>query len=159
MCNITRDGIAMNSQSICNLGNWLKIEKLLLGLYDREMNFYLKFKPANKKFPRPNKKLVKKIIQELAFADFNFMRRDDLIKEIIRKTKCNVGDASSIESEMVILGLNYSAKTFSQDTSMLEFAKLCGYLSPEECLQVMKHQKKIKQKQDQKEEKMLARYE
>jgi len=109
-----------------------KLEKLLLGVYDREMKFYLKFVSIVKKPQKASKKFVKKIIRDLAFNEFSFSGDRELIKEIIRKTKCDVDTANSIMSEMQKLGLEYAKSQFSEATSMMEFANLCGYLSDEE---------------------------
>ena len=115
-----------------DFGNWLKIEKLLLSLIDKEIKFYTKIKPVDTKSPKPGKKLVKKIIRELAFDEMFFWMKDDLIRAIIKKTKCDVDTAQSIVLEMEKLGLNYSRALGSQNIVMFEFAKLCGYLSTEE---------------------------
>ena len=109
-----------------------KLVKLLLGLHDRQVKLHLKFSPIVKKSPKISAKLVKKIIQELSFDKFAYSDGSELTKEIIRKTKCDVDTANSIMSEMQKLGLEYAKSQFSEATSMMEFANLCGYLSDEE---------------------------
>jgi len=112
-----------------DLANDLKLEKLLLGVSDRQMKFYLKFLPMVKKSPKVSKKLVKKIIQELAFEKFVFFIEIDLIKAIINKTKCDVSAANLIVYEMQKMGLDYTRNPGTHRTSMVEFAKMCGILT------------------------------
>jgi len=124
-----------------------KIYKLLLGLHDRQVKLYLKFSPMVKKSPKISAKLVKKIIRELAFEEFSFSGDGDLIKEIIRKTKCDVPTAKSIVDEMRNLGLDYtkdpgidySSLLGVKKTSMTELATICGYLSSKEILAYRKN--------------------
>jgi len=125
-----------------------KLVKLLLGVSDRQMKFYLKFSPMVKKSPKVSKKLVKKIIRELTFDKFSFSGDGDLIKEIIRKTKYDVPTAKSIVDEMRKLGLDYTENRGlalttlldSNKTSLTELATLCGYLSSEEISNIQKEQ-------------------
>jgi len=114
-----------------------KLEKLLFGLYDREMKFYLKFKPAVKRYPNTSKELVKKIIRDLAFDEFSFFFQNELIKEIIIKTKCDVDTAHSIISEMENLGLDYARRFGSDAIHMIEFAVMCGCISDKECSNIL----------------------
>jgi len=125
-----------------------KIVKLLLGLHDRQVKLYLKFSPMVKKSPKVSAKLVKKIIRELTFDEFSFSGDGDLIKEIIRKTKCDVPTAKSIVDEMRKLGLGYTENhglalaslLDSNKTSMTELATICGYLSSKEISSIQKEQ-------------------
>ena len=131
--------------------NQNKLEKILLSLTDTEIKFYTKIKPVDIKSPKPGKKLIKKIIRELAFAEFAFFTEGDLIKAIIKKTKCDVDAANSIVKEMQKLGLNHTRSFGSDTTYMIEFAKMCGYLSAEEASM-------IKQKRIQREEQEEREY-
>jgi len=125
-----------------------KLVKLLLGLHDRQMKFYLKFSPMVKKSPKISAKLVKKIIRELTFDEFSFSGDRELIKEIIRKTKYDVPTAKSIVDEMRKLGLDYTENRGlafaslldSNKTSMTELATICGYLSSKEISSIQKEQ-------------------
>ena len=125
-----------------------KLVKLLFGLHDRQVKFYLKFSPMVKKSPKVSKKLVKKIVRELTFDEFSFSNQGELIKEIIRKTKYDVATAKSIVDEMRKLGLDYTenrglafASLFdSNKTSMTELATICGYLSSKEISSIQKEQ-------------------
>jgi len=141
-----------------DLANELKLEKLLLGVSDRQMKFYLKFSPMVKKSPKASKKFVKKIIRELAYEDFSFSHQNELIKEIIRKTKCDVDTAESTVSEMQKLGLKYSRIQFSEETSMIEFAYLCGYLSDEEYSKIRDEAAKIAEQGKREDEEIESKY-
>jgi len=126
----------------------LKYEKMLLALSDMEMKFYLKFSPMVKQSPKVSKKLVKNIIRELTFDEFSFSGDGDLIKEIIRKTKCDVPTAKSIVDEMRNLGLGYTENRGlafdilhdSSITTLTELATICGYLSSKEISSIQKEQ-------------------
>ena len=153
-----------------DLANELKLEKLLLGVSDRQMKFYLKFSPMVKRSPKISKKLVKKIVRELAFDEFSFSDQDELIREIICKAECDVETAKSIVSEMEKLGLNYarnySDRNYFEKTHVNMFAAMCGYLSDKESSNILKEiTPKIKQKLkdyekslDEYEEEFGARY-
>ena len=111
-----------------------------------------------KKSSKVSKKLVKKIIQELAFDGFSFLSNKDLIKEIIRKTKCDVDTANSIESEMQKLGLDYTRSMDSPITSMIEFANMCGYLSDEEFSKIQQEKAQRAEQKEQEYQKSLSEY-
>jgi len=146
----------LNTES--DLATELKIEKILLGLYDKEMKFYLKFMPMVKKSSKVSKKLVKKIIRELAFDGSSFLFNNYLTKEIIGKIKCDVDTANSIVSEMQKLGLDYTRSRYSEPTSMLEFAKLCGYLSDEEYSKIRQEKARREEQEEQEYQKRLSEY-
>ncbi len=138
--------------------NWLKIEKLLLSLYEKEMKFYLKFKPVAKNTSKPNTKLVKKVIRELAFDEFVFLIETDLIKAIINKIKCDASTANLIVYEMRKLGLDYTEGLGDELTSMTEFAKMCGYISAEEA-SIIKQKRTQREEQEEREyQKRLSEY-
>jgi len=143
-----------------------KIVKLLLGLHDRQVKLYLKFSPMVKKSPKVSAKLVKKIIRELTFDEFSFLGDGDLIKEIIRKTKCDVDTAKSIVDEMRKLGLgytenpgiDYTSLLDLKKTSMTELATICGYLSSKEISNILKEQDRRAEQIEREYQNELSKY-
>ncbi len=143
-----------------------KIVKLLFGLHDRQAKLHLKFSPMVKKSPKISAKLVKKIIRELTFDEFSFSGDGDLIKEIIRKTKCDVPTAKSIVDEMRNLGLgytedpgiDYASLRGLKKTSLTELATMCGYLSSEEISSIQKEQDRRAEQREREYQKKLSKY-
>jgi len=143
-----------------------KIVKILLGLHDRQVKLHLKFSPMVRKSPKISKKLVKKIIQEFAFDEFSFSSHNDLIKQIIRKTKCDVDTAKSIVDEMRKLGLDYTENpgidyTSLLDlkkTSMMEFANMCGYFSDEKYSKILEENAQRREQAEKDYEESLSKY-
>jgi len=143
-----------------------KLVKLLFGLHDRQVKFYLKFFPMVKKSPKVSKKLVKKIVRELTFDEFSFSNQGELIKEIIRKTKYDVPTAKSIVDEMRKLGLDYTENPGIDYTSMLdlkktsmtELATICGYLSSKEISNILKEQDRRAEQIEREYQKKLSKY-
>jgi len=143
-----------------------KLVKLLFGLHDRQVKFYLKFLPMVKKSTKVSKKLVKKIIRELTFDKFSFSGDRELIKEIIRKTKYDVDTAKSIVDEMRKLGLDYTENLgidFTslldlKKTSMTELATICGYLSSKEISNIQKEQDRRAEQREREDQKKLSKY-
>jgi len=139
-----------------DFSNELKIEKILLGLYDKEMKFYLKFLSKVKKSPKVSTKSVKKIIRDLAFAEYSFSPNDDLIRTIIRKIKCDVDTARSIISEMANLGLHNTSERFGEAKSMMEFANMCGCMSDKEYSKIGREISKREEREKREDEKLIS---
>jgi len=143
-----------------------KLVKMLFGVSDRQMKLHLKFLPMVKKSPYVSKKMVKKIIRELTFDEFSFFGDRELIKEIIRKTKCDVDTAKSIVDEMRKLGLDYTENpgidyTSLLDlkkTSMIELATICGYLSSKEISNILKEQDRRAEQIEREYQNELSKY-
>jgi len=145
-------------QTESDIGNHCKIEKLLLDLVEKEYKLFTKFIPSRISIPKTDKKLLKKIIRELAFDEFAFFGVSDLIREIICKAKCDAGTAFLIVSQMEALGLNYAKTLDSQTTCMIEFANMCGYLSEEETLRIKQERALRVEQEEQENQKRLAEF-
>lgn len=142
-----------------DFGNWLKIERLLLNLADKEFKIFTKFIPVIKKVKKPNQKEVKKIIRKFAFDRKSFISMDQVLREIINYTKCDVDTAHSILSKMVDFGLKLVGFGYTENYDFWEFGKLCGCITKEEISVIEGHRAKIKQDDQQAYGLVRARYE
>ncbi len=135
-----------------------KLQKLVLSLQEKEERFYIKFLPVPKYLPQSNEGIVRKITKKLALEARVFWIKTELLREIIRITKCNLNTAHSIVGTMEDHGLDLKDPFKPNMIDMWDFSKLCGYFSKKEISEIEQERARKELVAEQEYEEKLAKH-